>query len=155
MSRRSCWRSSSASSRPRSNLELRRGWQHSPRKRNYHIGRGRLRRLAFPALLGHRSPFQVGESVKRDFGPSQALIWNEKSPAAGVAGRALSRISYPPAHKTIGAPRPIVGRDPTLGGRVPAELIAAVDAYAAKAGINRSDAMRRLLEAGLKRRPKA
>jgi metal-responsive CopG/Arc/MetJ family transcriptional regulator len=42
-----------------------------------------------------------------------------------------------------------------LGGRVPAELIAAVDAYAAKAGINRSDAMRRLIEAGLKRRPKA
>jgi hypothetical protein len=36
-----------------------------------------------------------------------------------------------------------------------AELIAAVDAYAAKAGTNRSDAMRRLIEAGLKRRPKA
>jgi len=35
-----------------------------------------------------------------------------------------------------------------------AELIAAVDAYAAKAGTNRSDAMRRLIEAGLKRRQK-
>jgi hypothetical protein len=38
---------------------------------------------------------------------------------------------------------------------VPAEIIAAVDAYAAKIGTSRSDAMRRLLEAGLKRRPKA
>ena len=65
----------------------------------------------------------------------------------------------PPAAKKLpikrGPGRPATGRDPTLGGRVPAELIAAVDAYAAKAGINRSDAMRRLLEAGLKRRPKA
>jgi hypothetical protein len=50
--------------------------------------------------------------------------------------------------------RPATGHHPTLGGRVPADLIAAVDDYAAKAGINRSDAMRRLLEAGLKRRPK-
>jgi hypothetical protein len=58
----------------------------------------------------------------------------------------------PPANRGPG--RPATGRDPTLGGRVPAELIAAVDDYAAKAGINRSDAMRRLLEAGLKRRPK-
>jgi hypothetical protein len=32
-----------------------------------------------------------------------------------------------------------------LGGRVPAEIIAEVDAYADKAGINRSDAMRRLI----------
>jgi hypothetical protein len=61
--------------------------------------------------------------------------------------------------KTGGAPkrkmgRPATGRDPMLGGRVPAEIIAAVDAYAAKAGINRSDAMRRLLEAGLKQRLK-
>jgi hypothetical protein len=54
-----------------------------------------------------------------------------------------------------GPGRPATGRDPTLGGRVPAELIAAVDAYAAKAGINRSNAMRRLIKAGLKRRPKA
>jgi Ribbon-helix-helix protein, copG family len=50
--------------------------------------------------------------------------------------------------------RPATGHDPMLGGRVPAEIIAAVDAYAAKGGTNRSDAMRRLLEAGLKRRPK-
>jgi hypothetical protein len=50
--------------------------------------------------------------------------------------------------------RPATGHHPTLGGRVPAELIAAVDAYAAKAGINRSDAMRRLLETALKRRQK-
>jgi hypothetical protein len=40
-----------------------------------------------------------------------------------------------------------------LGGRVPAETIAAIDAYAAKVGTSRSDAMRRLIEAGLKRKP--
>jgi hypothetical protein len=59
----------------------------------------------------------------------------------------------PPAKRGPG--RPATGRDPTLGGRVPAEIITELDAYAAKAGISRSDAMRRLLEAGLKRRPKA
>jgi hypothetical protein len=37
----------------------------------------------------------------------------------------------------------------------PAELIGAVDSYAAKAGINRSEAMHQLIEAGLKRPPKA
>jgi metal-responsive CopG/Arc/MetJ family transcriptional regulator len=47
------------------------------------------------------------------------------------------------------------GRDLTLGGRVPAELVATVDSYAAKAGINRSEAMHQLIEAGLKRPPKA
>ena len=51
--------------------------------------------------------------------------------------------------------RPATGHHPTLGGRVPAETIAAIDAYAAKVGTTRSDAMRRLIEAGLKRRPKA
>ncbi len=50
--------------------------------------------------------------------------------------------------------RPATGRDPMLGGRVPAETIAAIDAYAAKVGTTRSDAMRRLIEAGLKRPPK-
>jgi Ribbon-helix-helix protein, copG family len=50
--------------------------------------------------------------------------------------------------------RPATGRDPTLGSRVPAQIIAAVDAYAAKASISRSDAVRRLIEAGLKRLPK-
>jgi hypothetical protein len=57
-----------------------------------------------------------------------------------------------PKRKKMG--RPATGRDPTLGGRVPAEIIAAVDAYAAEIGTSRSDAMRRLIEAGLKRRPK-
>jgi hypothetical protein len=47
--------------------------------------------------------------------------------------------------------RPATGHDPMLGGRVPAEIIAAVDAYAAKVGTTRSDAMRRLIELGLKR----
>ena len=50
--------------------------------------------------------------------------------------------------------RPATGHHPTLGGRVPAEVIAALDAYASKAGLSRSEAMRQLIEAGLKRRSK-
>jgi Ribbon-helix-helix protein, copG family len=50
--------------------------------------------------------------------------------------------------------RPATGHHPTLGGRVPVEVIIAVDAYASEAGISRSEAIRRLIELGLKRRPK-
>ncbi len=51
--------------------------------------------------------------------------------------------------------RPATGVDPVIPIRLPAPLTAAIDAWAAKVGTNRSDAMRQLLEAGLKRRPKA
>ena len=57
------------------------------------------------------------------------------------------------AKRKIG--RPATGRDPVIAGRVPADVIAALDAWAAKAGVTRSEAMGRLIEAGLKRRPKA
>jgi hypothetical protein len=43
----------------------------------------------------------------------------------------------------------------SAGGRLPADIIAGLDAWAAKAGVTRSEAMGRLIEAGLKRRPKA
>jgi hypothetical protein len=51
--------------------------------------------------------------------------------------------------------RPATGHDPVIAGRVPLEVINAMDAWAQKAGISRSEAMGRLIEAGLKRRPKA
>ena len=51
--------------------------------------------------------------------------------------------------------RPATGRDPVISGRVPGEVIAALDAWAVKAGVTRSEAMGRLIEASLKRRPKA
>jgi len=41
-----------------------------------------------------------------------------------------------------------------VAGRVPTAIAAALDAYAEKAGITRSEAVRRLIEAGLKRPPK-
>jgi hypothetical protein len=50
--------------------------------------------------------------------------------------------------------RPATGVDPVTPIRLPAHLTAAIDAWAAKVGTNRSDAMRRLLEAGLKHPPK-
>jgi hypothetical protein len=50
--------------------------------------------------------------------------------------------------------RPATGVDPVIPIRLPAPLTAAIDAWAAKVGTNRSDAMRRLLEAALKRPPK-
>lgn len=47
--------------------------------------------------------------------------------------------------------RPATGRDPVIAGRVPAELIAEMDLWAKREGLGRSEAMRRLIEVGLKR----
>lgn len=47
------------------------------------------------------------------------------------------------------------GRDPMIGARFPAELTQAIDEWAANNGdIGRSEALRRLVEMGLKRQPK-
>jgi hypothetical protein len=48
--------------------------------------------------------------------------------------------------------RPATGTDPLLTVRAPAELIEAIDAWAAKEGVARSEAVRQLIEAGLKRK---
>jgi hypothetical protein len=50
--------------------------------------------------------------------------------------------------------RPATGKDPLLTVRAPTELIAAIDAWAAKEKLARSEAVRRLIEAGLKRKAK-
>jgi len=50
--------------------------------------------------------------------------------------------------------RPATGTDPLLTVRAPAELIAAINAWAAKAKLARSEAVRQLIEAGLKRKAK-
>jgi Ribbon-helix-helix protein, copG family len=59
--------------------------------------------------------------------------------------------------KKRGRGRPLKpgGQDVLVAGRIPPSLAAVLDAYADKAGITRSEAVRRLIEAGLKRRPKA
>lgn len=46
--------------------------------------------------------------------------------------------------------RPPTGITPLVAFRPPAELVAAIDAWAAKAGVSRSEAMRQLIERGLK-----
>lgn len=45
--------------------------------------------------------------------------------------------------------RPATGKDPLLTVRAPPELISAIGAWADRAGLARSEAVRRLIEAGL------
>jgi hypothetical protein len=51
--------------------------------------------------------------------------------------------------------RPATGKDPLVAVRLPKAMIAALDARSKVDGVTRSETMRRLLEGGLKRRPKA
>jgi hypothetical protein len=46
--------------------------------------------------------------------------------------------------------RPATGRDPHIGARFPEELTAEIDAWAKANSTTRSDAMRRLVELGLR-----
>ena len=50
--------------------------------------------------------------------------------------------------------RPATGKDPLVTLRLPAPMIAALAERAEAAGVSRSQTMRQLIEAGLKRRPK-
>lgn len=45
--------------------------------------------------------------------------------------------------------RPATGTDPMLAGRVPASLIKAVEVWAAKMDVSKSEAIRRLIQKGL------
>jgi hypothetical protein len=47
--------------------------------------------------------------------------------------------------------RPATGKDPHMAARMPAELIAEVEAWAVANDTSRSDAFRRLVELGLKK----
>lgn len=53
--------------------------------------------------------------------------------------------------------RPATGQDPMVGARFPIELIAAIDSWAAKsdATMTRAEAIRRLVELGLKAKRRA
>ncbi len=46
--------------------------------------------------------------------------------------------------------RPATGRDPLVGFRAPPNLQAQIDAYAAREGLRRSEAIRRLVEDALR-----
>ncbi len=50
--------------------------------------------------------------------------------------------------------RPATGKDPLVSTRMPTALIGDVDGWADKNGINRSEAIRRLVEIGLKSKSK-
>jgi hypothetical protein len=50
--------------------------------------------------------------------------------------------------------RPATGRDPVTALRLPPVLLEQIDSWASERDISRSDAMRQLIEAGLKRRLK-
>jgi hypothetical protein len=50
--------------------------------------------------------------------------------------------------------RPATGKDPHIAARMPAQLIADVEAWAAANDTSRSDAFRRLVELGLKAKAK-
>jgi len=50
--------------------------------------------------------------------------------------------------------RPATGRDPTLGARFDPATIAAIEAWAAAAGVGRSEAIRQLVDIGLKAKVK-
>ena len=46
--------------------------------------------------------------------------------------------------------RPATGHDPLLSARIPASVVASIVAWQTKTGITRSEAIRRLVELGLK-----
>ena len=50
--------------------------------------------------------------------------------------------------------RPATGKDPLVTARLPQAMIDALDERATSANVTRSEVMRRLIEAGLKRPPK-
>jgi hypothetical protein len=54
-----------------------------------------------------------------------------------------------------GPGRPATGRDPTITGRVPENVISAMDEWAERRGVTRSTAMAQLIELGLKHAPKS
>lgn len=51
--------------------------------------------------------------------------------------------------------RPATGKDPLVGARFPQDLIDSIDAWAAENDASRSEAIRRLVEIGLKAKGKA
>lgn len=59
-------------------------------------------------------------------------------------------MSTKPKPKKMGRPPKPGGHDVLVAGRVPISIAAALDAYAKKTAISRSEAVRQLIEAGLK-----
>ena len=51
--------------------------------------------------------------------------------------------------------RPATGKDPMIGARLPPELVTAVDQWSVTEGVTRSEAIRRLVEIGVKAKGKA
>jgi Ribbon-helix-helix protein, copG family len=60
--------------------------------------------------------------------------------------RVVSRKTVTPKRRG----RPATGRDPHVAFRIPGEMIAEINQWAKEQGLSRSEALRRLLDAGLK-----
>jgi len=57
--------------------------------------------------------------------------------------------------KRMGRPPKPGGRDVLVAGRVPPPVVVVLDAFAEKTGVSRSEAVRQLIELGLKAKGKA
>jgi hypothetical protein len=55
-------------------------------------------------------------------------------------------------HRKAGRP-PILNRPTMVNARLSAPMVAAIDKWATAAGLGRSDALRKLIEAGLRQKP--
>jgi hypothetical protein len=91
--------------------------------------------------------------------PVAILVYTDKRSVNGVYTGMLKkspakRQPAADAPKKLGRPYS-GGRDPITPIRLPVAMVAAIDAWAQKAGTSRSAAVRLWIEAGLKRRPKA
>src|SRR5712671_4000844 len=98
--------------------------------------------------LGHlESPFVTGVRVGAK---------TEPFPSARFYGTTIcmkKSIKVAPKKRSRGRP-PSGGRDPHIAARMPASMIAKVEAWAKANDTNRSDAIRRLVELGLKAKGK-
>jgi hypothetical protein len=84
--------------------------------------------------------------------PSGSLIVYVKSGSSRLFVYGMSKRKQA---KKMGRPPKAEGAAIVVPARLPPVIAAAVDEYASSSGITRSEAVRRLIEAGLKRRPKA
>jgi hypothetical protein len=63
--------------------------------------------------------------------------------------KAIQKVGW--GGKRKGAGRPAIGKDPNYSFRMPAELVVKLDAWAKSHGITRGEAVRRLVEFGLRK----
>jgi hypothetical protein len=101
------------------------------------------------SLRGIRVAVRAGWKFELPSGP---LIVYDKSGSSILFVYGMSKRK---PTKKMGRPPKAEGAAIVVPARLPPPIAAAVDEYALSHAITRSEAVRRLIEAGLKRRPKA